>query len=289
MNDSELLSMEHNLSFDPGGMLEEIAQSSSPNALRLVSAARAISSHPVFPLLSSVQAVREYMSFHIWCVWDFMTLAKAIQLSVGRYSLPWIPPKNAQLVRLANQILIDEEADLAPDGTTKSHFEIYLMAMQQAQVPQDSILSFVHRLGEQTEVRKALTESGVSEATREFVLSTMTEADADPISIASAFCFGREELLPFLNRSIYHYLPQDDTLALFRWYIERHVILDCTAHGPIAANLLRALLKQDPGRIDSAIDVGIAAIASRSRYLDAIKHHIISRCNFGSKDRQHQH
>ena len=45
--------------------------------------------------------------------------------------LPWTPPRNPLAGRLINDIVLDEESDLAADGRALSHYESYLQAMQE--------------------------------------------------------------------------------------------------------------------------------------------------------------
>ena len=72
------------------------------------------------------------MEHHIFAVWDFMSIVKALQIQLTCTETPWIPKGNSISARLINEIVLDEETDIDPSGEYSSHFEIYLMSMAEA-------------------------------------------------------------------------------------------------------------------------------------------------------------
>src|SRR5688572_27836556 len=90
-----------------------------------------ISEHKLFGKLTSLAAIRVIMEHHVWCVWDFMCLAKALQSSLTS-TIPWFPSPYPEALFDINAILATEETDEGPDGERRSHFEEFILAMREA-------------------------------------------------------------------------------------------------------------------------------------------------------------
>src|SRR5258708_17977400 len=88
--------------------------------------------HPVYQHVQSSAALRIVMQHHVYAVWDFMSLLKALQQALTVVSIPWVPRGSANTRYLINEIVVGEESDVDEEGRRTSHFELYLRAMQQA-------------------------------------------------------------------------------------------------------------------------------------------------------------
>src|SRR5437899_3201806 len=73
---------------------------------------------------------RLVMRAHVFCVWDFQSLLKALQRALTCVEVPWLPTPDREARRLINVIVLDEESDEEPGGGHASHFEVYLEAMR---------------------------------------------------------------------------------------------------------------------------------------------------------------
>ena len=82
------------------------------------------------------------MERHVFAVFDFMSLVKNIQREIAPASTFWIPPRNNQLARFINEIVLAEESDETPDGRYMSHFEMYLHAMNEVKADSDFSRNF---------------------------------------------------------------------------------------------------------------------------------------------------
>ncbi|MEM7476321.1 MAG: DUF3050 domain-containing protein, partial [Planctomycetota bacterium] len=63
-------------------------------------AAMRVVRHELFESVNSIQRLRTYMEYQVWCVWDFMSIAKSIQHRINPQTMPWIPPDDPESVAL---------------------------------------------------------------------------------------------------------------------------------------------------------------------------------------------
>src|SRR6202020_2973894 len=86
-------------------------------------------SHPVYGHIQGVVALRLFMEHHVFAVWDFMSLLKALQRRLCCVDVPWLPATDPLATRFVNEIVLAEESDEDGQGGFLSHFGLYLRAM----------------------------------------------------------------------------------------------------------------------------------------------------------------
>lgn len=226
--------------------------------------------HPVFESAgTSLAATRVFMEHHVFAVWDFMSLLKALQGAVGGAGIPWVPRGTATARRLLNEIVLSEESDRVGDRVL-SHFEMYLEAMQEAGADTNGILSLLQGLEQGASIGCALEHPSVPAAARRFVLHTLDAIHSGRRHIlAAAFTIGRENLIPEMFRRLVG-SPSLPTTRLFRLYLERHIEVDEGRHGPLARRLLDDLCGDDLRLWDEATLAASTALAARRALWDAI-------------------
>ena len=184
--------------------------------------------HKVYTQIGSIDQLRGFMEHHVFAVWDFMSLLKALQAKLCCNSVPWLPSPNQQACRLINEIVLAEESDTNSAGTFASHFEQYYSAMKNAGANTSCIDNFISELRNGASINQALSDPMIPAAAKEFVTSSFAVIDSnDTLAIAAAFTYGREELLPQLFQRIVDELSENRTASLddFRYYLHRHVEL----------------------------------------------------------------
>lgn len=86
--------------------------------------------HELYSRLTTTRNIAIFMKHHVWAVWDFMSLVKALQRQLTGIDLPWRPVGDPEIRFLINDIVVGEESDLDRHGRRTSHFEMYLEAMK---------------------------------------------------------------------------------------------------------------------------------------------------------------
>jgi hypothetical protein len=240
---------------------------------RIASPRQGLLAHAVYNRIDGIDALRLFMEHHVFAVWDFMSLLKALQRRLCCVTVPWTPPTSPAACRLINEIVLAEESDEDGHGGYASHFDLYLRAMRKFGARTDRIDLFVEEIRQGRDVIRALETAGVPDTVRRFVSQTFeTINGSDACAIASAFAFGREDLLPDVFRRIVNELAEVVAGGLedFRYYLDRHIELDDGEHGPLAERLVEDLCGDDPARWQSAEDAAVRSLEARKLLWDGI-------------------
>jgi hypothetical protein len=240
---------------------------------RILPLQQALLTHPVYQDLQDPRALRIFMQYHVFAVWDFMSLLKALQQRLSCVLLPWIPAAFPAATRFINEIVLAEESDEDGLGGYGSHFTLYHRAMTQFGADTSKIDATLLAVRSGLPACEAMQIADVPPAIRRFVNHTFDEIQSDTICrIASAFTFGREDLLPGVFQKIVDELNQSASgaLELFRYYLLRHIELDGGEHGPIAEKLISTLCGTDEANWVAASDAAVAALTARLGFWDAI-------------------
>jgi hypothetical protein len=227
--------------------------------------------HPVYGMIGDVASLRVFMLSHVFAVWDFMSLLKTLQRRLTCVEVPWIPPADPLAARLINEIVLGEESDEVEPERYTSHFELYLLAMEEVGAETDPIRRFLTGLREGRSPEEALVPLAVPESTRRFVLDTLSACGAPTLEVAASFLLGREELVPAMFRSLLAELARSGIRCTsFRLYLDRHVQLDEETHGPLARRLLASLCGTDPANWARAKAAAVMALSSRRALWDGV-------------------
>lgn len=245
---------------------------------RLAPLRKSLLEHPIYARIDRMESLHIFMGHHIFAVWDFMSLLKALQRQLCYTQVPWLPPINRQGCRLINEIVLAEESDEDGEGSYASHFDLYHQAMLRCGADTAVIDQFLNELRTGLSVQQALVNAGAPNAVRNFVLQTFDVIDAgDLCAIASTFTFGREDLLPDVFRQIVDKLSVDaaSDLNFFKYYLKRHIDLDGEQHGPMAERLIDFLCGDSDTKWQAAEDAALSALESRLRLWDGIEDSLV--------------
>lgn len=230
--------------------------------------------HDLYKLVEGPKDLQVFMEHHVFAVWDFMSLLKALQTQLTCVSTPWIPKGNPQHRYLINEIVLAEETDVNIHGERQSHFEMYIDAMLKAKADTSKVEALVEMIRQGNNFEEAIEKIELPSSIQEFLEFTFKIVhQGKSHEIAAAFTFGREELIPDMFTSIIGEIQQnfpEEDLSLFKYYFDRHIELDEDEHGPMALALIEELCGNDNQKWQEAKQVSIQALALRAKLWDGI-------------------
>ncbi len=238
---------------------------------RIAPARERLLSHPIYARLTRIEALHRFMQHHVFAVWDFMSLLKALQRRFCCVEVPWLPPADGQIARLINEIVLAEETDDDGQGGYLSHFDLYRRAMRLSGAEPGPMEPFLAALSQSHSVDEALSLAQVPASVAGFVRQTFDViASGDDCALAAAFTMGREDLLPDVFARIVARLNDQAHGGLddFLFYLSRHIELDGEEHGPMAARLVASLCGNNPDNWQRAEQAALASLDARRRLWD---------------------
>ena len=234
---------------------------------------QALLEHRIYRQIRGLNRLRQFMEHHVFAVWDFMSLLKALQQRICCVDVPWIPSSSSFACRLINEITLGEESDEDGEGEYASHFELYHSAMRQCGASTATIDEFLNAIRQGQPVPLALRTANIGEPVSRFVAQTFKAIESnDTCAIASAFTFGREDLLPGLFRRIVEESNAEThgRLDRFRYYLDRHILVDDDKHGPMAEKLVAHLCGTDSVKWRAAEATALLALQARLDLWDSV-------------------
>jgi hypothetical protein len=238
-----------------------------------------IINHKVYSVINDIDDLKVFMQYHVYAVWDFMSLLKSLQIGLTSTSTPWFPVGNANTRYLINEIVTGEESDVDGEGVRKSHYEMYLEAMGQCGADTRAIHQFTRTLQESGSFAMAYAAADVPQEAREFMDFTFEVINGKQSHLQSAaFTFGREDLIPNMFISIVRDLNRKfpDQLSLIKYYLERHIEVDGDHHSNLALEMTAELCGDNEVLWKAAEEITIASLQQRINLWNGVYNEIVS-------------
>jgi hypothetical protein len=241
----------------------------------------ALLQHTLYQKVQTIEDLQCFVENHVYAVWDFMSLLKALQSKLTCTTTPWIASKNPETRYLINEIVLAEESDLALDGKRQSHFEMYLDAMHSFGASTSEIESFIEHVIATQNIFVSIKQSAIHPNIKAFLDFTFRVIEVGkPHEIAAAFTFGREDLIPAMFteilRNFQANFPETDLRKLI-YYFERHIELDADDHGPKALQMVTELCGNDEFKWKEVETISVLALEKRIGLWDAIEENIFKK------------
>ena len=235
--------------------------------------------HKLYSAIEDIQDMRIFMQYHVYAVWDFMSLLKSLQKNLTCVNVPWFPVGDADTRYLINEIVTGEESDVDLNGIRKSHFEMYLDAMNQCGADTSGIKVFIASLQTGSNLKDAFRIAKTPAAAQDFVNFTFEIINSNKTHLQSAiFTYGREDLIPGMFVSILNDIDRNfpDSISIFKYYIERHIEVDGDHHSNLAIQMTDNLCGEDENKWDEALVSIKEALGKRINLWDGVFNEIVS-------------
>ena len=229
--------------------------------------------HPIYKLVDSPERMKAFMEAHIWAVWDFQSLLKAVQRHLSCVTVPWTPTPDPEARRLKNEIVIDEESDELPNGSFASHFELYLRSMEVAGADTGPMKKVIEQIQVGVKLSEALLDPSIPTESREFVNRSFSIINSGSSHrIVAAFTYGREDVIPDMFSQVVVRLAEysPEVWGQFRFYLERHIEHDDEHHGPVCRRIVATMCGSDPIKWAEASEAARLALEARINLWDAV-------------------
>jgi hypothetical protein len=231
--------------------------------------------HSLYNTISTLDDLRIFTQYHVFAVWDFMSLLKGLQQQLTCVQYPWVPVGTANTRYLINEIVIGEESDVDEQGNRCSHYELYCRAMEQLGASTIGIQQLLSLLQDGVKVQVALQQLQLPPAVQQFVRFTFDTLDQQ--DVAAVFTFGREDLIPDMFYGLVKDLEQKfpGQLSIFKYYLERHIEVDGDHHSMLAMEMVQGLCGEDTAAWEKATAAALQALKLRKLLWDGALEQIL--------------
>ena len=233
----------------------------------------ALLAHPVYSQINDFDGIKHFAKYHVFAVWDFMSLLKSLQMGLTCVSLPWMPVGSANTRFLINEIVCGEESDIDEQGNRTSHFELYLSAMRQMGADTSKMDELISLLQTGRPINESIEALDIPLEVKQFLQFTFDIAMHAPLHVkAAVFTFGREDLIPDMFTQILNkiYAEHPDKVSIFKYYIERHIEVDGGHHSELSIQMVSELCGDDTTKWEAAEKAAVDALKIRALLWDAV-------------------
>jgi hypothetical protein len=239
-----------------------------------------IINHKVYSIIKDVDDLKIFMQYHVFAVWDFMSLLKTLQNNLTCTTVPWFPKGSAETRHLINEIVVGEESDIDLDGNRKSHFELYIDAMNQCGADTSQIEKFIATLKNTGNFDLAFSAAETPKEARDFVNFTFEIINSNKDYLQSAiFTFGREDLIPFMFVSIVNDIHKNfpESISIFKYYLERHIEVDGDHHSHLSLQMTTNLCGTNQQFWEEAAQATIESLKKRIELWDGAYNQMLNK------------
>ena len=239
-----------------------------------------LKNHNLYNIINTQEDLKIFCESHVFAVWDFMSLLKKLQIELTSINIPWMPSNNSEVSKLINEIVAGEETDETLDGSAISHYEMYINAINDIGVDTNLISNQISSLNDINTIIDDINKLDIDDYIKEFLKFTFRIINNDKThEIASAFTFGREDLIPDMFIPLLEKINSSDNTRIDKliYYFKRHIEVDGDMHGRMAMKMLSFLCSDDETKINESLVASKDALKVRIALWDGIENKILNK------------
>lgn len=235
--------------------------------------------HPAFNSIQSLAELKIFSAYHIFLVWDYMSLLKSLQTQLTCIQTPWKPVQSPHIRYLINSLVLKEESDIAADGNYASHYEMYRDAMQAMNADTGLMDNLMAHIETNMPVIKAIELSNIPGPLKDFLEYTFWVVQKSSLhEQAAVLCYGREG---FGHQLLYHKVValqgnHTDELKPLIYYLYRKNEINEKYHSQLSAILLEELCGTNEKKWNEATQAANQSLRNRIRLFDFIHERIVA-------------
>ena len=233
---------------------------------------KSIRGHTLFSNKLTNRQIAIFMESHIYSVWGFMSLLKSLQYALSSNNLPWIPTSNTTngLVNFINEIVLSEESEHIKGIGFISHFEIYLLAMEEIGAKVNNIKKLIKNIENNKKYKNAILDIKIHKEVRDFLDFDIKTSQSNSLpKIIGGFTLAREQVIPNMFEYIIPAIKDKKSAKHFITYLRRHISIDGDRHGPLASKLLETICSSNKDMC-TAYQSGIKSLKLRLKVWDKV-------------------
>ena len=149
---------------------------------------------------------------------------------------------------------------------------MYLDAMDQVGASTLKISQFIEFVRYGNNLEEIHDKLKMNDAVVRFLRFTFDVIESGKPHVASAFTFGREDLIPDMFFEIVKAAEEKDEAASYQltYYLKRHIELDGGDHGPLALKMIAELCGDEEQKWNEVVEIAKDALRVRIALWDAI-------------------
>ena len=236
--------------------------------------------HDLYKYIETPDDLRIFTLHHVFAVWDYMSLLKTLQQKLTCINVPWTPNPSPEYTYLINEIVLGEETDTNFNGERQSHFAMYLEAMKDLQSSSNQIHEFLKQIKHGTDIFLVISTGELPKSVKSFLIFTFnTIYHEQTHQVASAFAYGREDLVPKMFLDILDNIQRtfpDDNISKLKYYFKRDVKSDSPEHNSKSIQLVENLCGNDVSKWEEVKQTATKSLEKRLELFDGILRAILN-------------